>query len=106
MSYRVPILDLANDQFRRIHEGFNNLFAGKMNCTGTFTVTQNAGTTVVTDPRCGPDSVIVYTPTTANASAEVGNGTIYISAKADGSFTVTHANSATAGRTFDYIIVG
>lgn len=106
MSYRVPILDLANEQFRRIHEAFSNLFAGKMNCTGTFTCTQNQASTAVTDPRCGPESVIVYTPTTANASAEVGNGTIYISAKADGSFTVTHANSATASRDFDYIIIG
>lgn len=106
MTYKVPILPLTDLVYRRIHEGFVNLFSGKMNNTGTFTVTQSAATTVVTDPRCGPESVINYTPTTANASAEVGAGTIYISAKSDGSFTVTHANSATAGRTFDYTITG
>ena len=43
---------------------------------------------------------------TANAAAEVGAGTIYVSAKAQGSFTVTHANSATADRTFAYRIGG
>ena len=42
--------------------------------------------------------------THANAAAEVGAGTIYVSAKAKGAFTVTHTNSATANRNFDYEI--
>lgn len=104
MTYKVPILPLTDLVYRRIHEGFVNLFSGKMNNTGTFTITPNATTTVVTDPRCGPDSVIHYTPTSNNARADVG--TSNISAKADGSFTVAHANSATTGRTFDYTITG
>lgn len=106
MSFNLPLLPISDPVFRRIHDAFVGLFQGKTNNTGTFTVTQSVATTTVTDPRCGAESVIVYTPTSANASAEVGNGTIYISSKSDGSFVVTHANSATAGRTFDYIIVG
>lgn len=106
MSYDLPRLNLSDPMFRRVHDGFVGLFQGKTNNTGSFTVTPNAATTAVTDPRCGAESVICYTPTSANASAEVGGGTIYISATIKGQFTVTHANSATTGRTFDYVIVG
>ena len=106
MNFILPTLDLRDDNTRKIYNALRGLFRGKTNNTGTFTVTENAATTVVTEPLCGLDSVIHYTPTSANASAEVGAGTIYISTKAKGSFTVTHANSATAGRTFDYTITG
>ena len=41
----------------------------------------------------------------ASAATELG-GTVYVSAVANGSFTITHANSATAGRTFLYAVLG
>lgn len=106
MNFGVGSLNLSNPDIRSIAAALKLLFMGKTNNTGTFTCTANQATTVVSDEKCSSSSTIFYTPTTANASAEVGAGTIYISAKADGSFTVTHANSATASRTFDYIIVG
>jgi hypothetical protein len=83
-----------------------DLFEGRSNAMGSFTCTENAATTTVSHPNVGPESKIIITPTTANGAAELGAGTIYISAKALGSFTVTHANSATASRTFDYAIQG
>ena len=88
----------------RIVRSIRELYEGRSNATGSFTVTQNAATTVVTAPNCSPDSKVFLQATSANAAAEVGAGTIYVSAKAQGSFTVTHANSATASRTFDYRI--
>lgn len=81
-----------------------DLFAGRSNRTGSFTLATGAATTTVTAPNCGAASVITFTPTTANAAAEVAAGTIRISSKAVGSFVVTHVNSATTGRTFDYAI--
>lgn len=90
----------------RLVRSIRDLFEGRSNAMGSFTCTQNAATTTVNHPNVGPESRIIITPTTANAAAEMGNGTIYVSAKATGSFTVTHANSATASRTFDYAIVG
>ena len=45
-------------------------------------------------------------PKTANASAEQGNGTIFISARANGSFTITHANNSQTDRQYGYIIIG
>lgn len=46
------------------------------------------------------------TPVSANAATEVGNGTLYVSAVTNGAFTITHANSATTGRTFIYALHG
>jgi len=94
----------GESDLRRIVRGIRDLFEGRSNATGRFTVTQNQATTVVTAPNCGPDSEIFLQALTANAAAEVGNGTIYVSAIAPGAFTVTHANSATANRTFAYRI--
>ena len=88
----------------RIVLGIRDLFAGRSNRTGTFTMRTNQATTVVTSANIGSASVITLTPTTANAATEYGAGNWYISAKAQGNFTVTHTNSATAGRTFDWAI--
>lgn len=88
----------------RIVRGIRDLFEGRSNAYGSFTITESAATTVVTAPNCSPSSVILLTPTTANAAAELASGNMYVSAKAQGAFTVTHTNSATAGRTFDYRI--
>ena len=84
----------------------SQLASGRSNAVGTFTCTQNEATTTVTDANCSSGSTILYMPTTANASAEVGAGTIYIGTVSNGSFVVTHANSATASRTFKYAVVG
>jgi hypothetical protein len=54
----------------------------------------------------GSESVIVFTPTTANAAAEQGGGTMYLSARAKQSFTITHANNSQTDRTFIYIVIG
>lgn len=72
--------------------------------TGTVTLTANAATTTLTDVRLTASSVITLMPTTANASAEIGAGTIYIGTTAIGSATITHANNAQADRTFRYNI--
>ena len=88
----------------RIVRSIRDLFEGRSNASGAFTVTPNAASTVVAAQNCAPDSRIFLQATSAAAATEVGNGTIYVSAKSQGAFTVTHANSATAGRTFDYRI--
>jgi hypothetical protein len=60
----------------------------------------------VTTANCAQGSTPILTPASANAAIEVGNGTMYVSAVANGSFTITHANSGMAGRTFLYAILG
>lgn len=89
---------------REVAEVLNGAMNGKVNCSGSFTVTQNAGTTTVTDPRAGKESVILFTPTTSNAATEVNH--LYVSTKNNGSFVVSHRNNGTSNRDFDYVIIG
>jgi len=81
----------------------NNILSGKLNAVGTFTVTNSATSTVVTDYRVGKESVILLMPTTSAAAGEIA--TTYVSTRAKNSFTVTHP-SATTSRIFDYCVIG
>lgn len=84
------------------------LASGRSNAVGTVTLTLNSATTVVTTRTgtCFSSSVPILIPTTANAATEFGAGSWYISSVGVDTFTITHVNSATASRTFLYVIVG
>jgi hypothetical protein len=104
MTAYVP--GISETDLKKIVLAIQQLAAGRSNAVGTVTLATGAATTVVTDKNCAVGSTPLFTPTTASAATEVGNGTMFISAVANGSFTITHANSATTGRTFLYAIVG
>jgi hypothetical protein len=91
---------------KKIILAIQQLAAGRSNATGSVTLVTGAATTVVTDNNCAAGSTPLLTPITANAAAEIGNGTLYVSSVANGAFTITHANSATSGRTFLYALHG
>ena len=99
-------LPAAGANPRQTAQAVNLLIDGKFNAIGSVTLTASAASTAVTDYRAGPDSVIVFTPTTANAAAEQGGGTMYLSARAKQGITLTHANNAQTDRTFLYIVIG
>jgi len=82
----------------------NQLVDGKTNAKGSFTLTASTTTTTVNDLRVGEDSIINFVPITANAAAEIGAGGIFISARADSSFTITHANNSQSDRTYIYTV--
>ena len=104
MTTYVP--GITETDLKRIVLAIQQLAAGRSNAVGTVTLATGAGTTVVTTANCAAGSTPILTPATANAATEVGNGTMYVSSVANGSFTLTHANSATTGRTFLYAILG
>lgn len=91
---------------QKIIRSLHELASGRSNAIGTVTLTINVSTTTVTDANCASGSVVICEPTTADAATEKGNGTMYVSTISNGSFIITHANSATVGRTFRYAIVG
>ncbi len=91
---------------KKIVLAIQQLAAGRSNAVGRVTLATGAASTVVTDNNCAAGSVPVLVPATANAAVEVGDGTLFISAVSDGSFTITHANAATAGRSFLYALIG
>jgi hypothetical protein len=97
---------IAETDLKKIVLAIQQLAAGRSNATGTVTLATGAASTVVTDNNCAAGSTPLLTPVTANAAAEIGNGTMYVSAVTNGAFTITHANSATPGRTFLYALHG
>ena len=104
----MTALVLAPDEKdpRKVATAINQLAQGRSNAVGTVTLVANATTTVVTAKNCGAGSVVLLSPLTAHAAAELGNGTIYVSAVANGAFTLTHANNAQTDRTFGYVAIG
>jgi len=104
MTAYVP--GITESDLKKIILAIQQLAAGRSNAVGTVTLATGAATTAVTDNNCAVGSTPLLTPTTASAAAEVGSGTIYVSAVANGSFTISHANSLTEGRTFLYAIHG
>ena len=104
MTAYVP--GISETDPKKIVLALQQLAAGRSNAIGSVTLATGAATTVVSDKNCAVGSTPLLTPATANAATELGNGTMYVSAVANGSFTITHANSATAGRTFLYAILG
>lgn len=104
---RLFIYD-TNDQRHReiIAQWINGLLDGKLDVVGTFTLAANAGSTVVADNKFEANMVVLWVPTTANAAAEIGNGTLYLSDRSFQSFTLTHANNAQTDRTFLYVRLG
>lgn len=91
---------------RQMVTAIRQLIQGRNNATGSVTLTASVATTVVTRATINSGCVPIIVPRTANAAAEQAAGTMYVSAIAAGSFTITHANNAQTDRTFDYVITG
>lgn len=83
----------------------NRLNLGKMNCTGTVTLTPGETSTLVQDSRATASSFIGLSPLTANAAAD-DTGALFIAMREKGSFTLAHASAVPADRTFVYVIIG
>lgn len=89
---------------RSIVAVLQNAMRGKLNCTTTKTLTASSATTTITDTRIGPESVLLFMPTTANAAT--GLTALYVSARGNGTATLTHANNAQVDRTYAIAIIG
>jgi len=82
----------------------NELRDGKINATGSVTLTPSATATVVTDPRVSIETVILLMPLTADAAA--AHATTWVSAQDSGTFTLTHASAISADQSFRYAALG
>lgn len=72
---------------------------------GNVTLKLSSATTVVKAQNCDIGSVVILTPVTVHAAAEVAAGSLYVVAS-EGSFTIHQVNSSTTLRTFNYVILG
>ena len=91
---------------RKLAESLNRALAGKLNATLDVTLAANQAATAVTDARLSASSFLGFCPLTANAAAEIGNGTLYVSAQGKGTATLAHANTAQTDRNFRLLVIG
>lgn len=84
----------------RIVQAIRQMMQGRDDASGVVTLAAGAASTVVQATNCASSCSVFLTQATANAAAEVKNGTLWVSAVGDGSFTITHANNAQVDRTF------
>ncbi len=100
------VLSPEEKDLRRHVTAINQLAQGRSNAVGSVTLAANAGATTIKAETCGAASVVLLSPLTAHAAAEIGNGTICVSAVSAGTFTLTHANNAQTDRVFGYVCLG
>lgn len=87
-------------QLQRHAESINGLIDGKQDVISTCTLAAGVTTTTVTDNKFESTMALFFTPTTANAAGALAG--MYVSTRSEGSFVLTHANTATVDRTFLY----
>lgn len=104
MSGRLPLR--SETSLPKIVQSVRDLFAGRSNAIGEFTVTANQATTTVLAPNCGPSSVPNLIPRTANAAAGLTATYIPAATVTEGQFVVHHANNAQVDRTYGYTFQG
>lgn len=103
-------LEKLPDALRRVGQVVNSIMLGKTNNISftPVTLTANDTTTTVTESagRLGENTLIIFSPTTANAATAMTK--IYVSSRdvENKQFTITHDNTADVDRTFNYILVG
>ncbi len=99
-----------NDWTIHARNSINGLLLGKSNNTGAVTLnTSTSSTTVVlAKGRLGPNTVILFQPTTANAVVEISTATMWVSTvdPLNNKFILTNAVNNKNDRTFNYILVG
>jgi hypothetical protein len=107
-EWKVPAYVLAPEEKnqRKINTAINQLAQGRSNAVGRVTLLANVSATIVQAETCGQASVVLLSALTAHSAAELGNGTIFVSAVSAGAFTLTHANNAQTDRVFGYVCLG
>jgi hypothetical protein len=89
----------------------NRINSGKLNAVyrvadADFTLTANAASTTLTDPRLTAFSFVGFMPMTANAAAALATTYVTSANMNNGSWVVSHANNAQGDKTFRLLILG
>lgn len=110
MTINYPPTTSSNviDWLRKLSISVVDTIRGKLDNTGTFTLTANSAITTVTESagRIGENTIVIWMPITANAATAMAN--VYLSSQSvtNKTFTLTHTNNAQTDRTFSYMLIG
>jgi hypothetical protein len=99
---------VARDEkdLKKFAQAIAQLAQGRSNAVGTVTLAPGATHTTVSSLTCASGSVILLSPVTQHAAAELAAGGCFISAVGEQTFTITHANGVQTDRTFGYVCLG
>lgn len=101
-----PFLPDEQEHRRQIAQRLNAVIGGKLNATLDVTLTHDAATTTVNDPRIGYYSAVIPAmATTANGAAAMIAG-IYVTGLASETCTIHHHNDAATDQTIRFVIIG
>lgn len=94
----------ADEHRRRIAEVLNNVLQGKLNATLDVTLRASQTTTVVTDARLGPFSVILPMARTASAAGNLDG--LYVTDQGKGTATLHHDSISSTDQDVRLLIIG
>ena len=104
MSLRAP--GRYETDLTKFQAAIEQISQGRLNCTGTFTLTPGVASTVVPAPNVAPGTVILFSAQTANAAGVLATTFVLQSNVFQGSFTVSHAIAGSSDRTFGFAGLG
>lgn len=101
MSQKIPP---GGDTPRRVADSLNRVIEGRTDAYGEVTLAPGTTSTTVLEQYVSERSTVCLSPMTSNAAKDIDK--VYISAVANGSFSIAHHNIAHTDVTFRYLWAG
>ncbi len=99
----LPIASETN--IRNVNRTLFSLARGGSNSKGTFTLSSTGATlTSVSNVNCGYNSVVIWTPVTPQAAAQMATVFLLSSNVTTGAFSVSQATNTSTSSIFNYVI--
>jgi hypothetical protein len=102
----VQVPGRNNTDLTKINQAIEQIDQGRLNCSGTFTLTAGVTTTAVEAPTVASGTPIHFSPMSADAAAAMATTFVLPANVVAGSFIVSHAISGSTDRTFSWAGIG
>ena len=89
---------------KKQNAAIRQLIEGRSNSVFSATLTSNSTTTTITSPTIGPNSALLWQPTTSAASPQMT--VMYVSSLVAGTAILTHGSNAASNQTFNFVAIG
>lgn len=105
MTIYTPILPTnGTSNPRDIAMAVNAALAGRTNNGGQVALQANATSTIIQDPRIGPQSKLFFMALSANAA--LAQKDLYVASVGKGEAIIHHSDNAQTDRSFNLLIIG
>ncbi len=101
----VYLPSIGDTQIRNAVRSIQQLARGGTNSKGTFTLSSTGATSVsVSNVNCGPNSIVSWSPVTADAAAQMATVFLLSSNVTTGAFSISQATNTSTSSIFNYVI--